>query len=103
MHTIEILGAQGPMKMKDLAGKMGITTGTLTVAIDNLEKIDLVKRIPNPEDRRSIVIVLTENGQGHYQKHSQHHRDLTAEGVADLATEDIEKFYDLLRSITNKM
>jgi DNA-binding MarR family transcriptional regulator len=43
MHTIEILGGNNLIKMKDLATKMGITTGTLTVMIDNLGKKGLVE------------------------------------------------------------
>ena len=47
-HTIEILGVNDGIRMKDLAAKMGVTTGTLTVMIDNLEKKSWSKesRIP---------------------------------------------------------
>ncbi len=101
MHTIEILGVHNPVKMKDLAGKMGITTGTLTVLIDNLEKKDLVNRIPNPDDRRSIVIVLTEKGREHYRLHSQYHRDLTAECVAGFSASDIDSFSKYLKKVVD--
>ncbi|WP_319548446.1 MarR family transcriptional regulator [Desulfogranum marinum] len=37
-NTIEIVGHAGSIKMKDLAEKLGVTTGTLTVAVDRLEK-----------------------------------------------------------------
>ncbi len=36
-HTIEIVGHEGAIKMRKLADKLGVTTGTLTVSIDRLE------------------------------------------------------------------
>jgi transcriptional regulator, MarR family len=63
MHTLEILGQQSPLRMKELAAKMGVTTGTLTVGVDRLEKQGLVTRIPHETDRRSILVALTEAGR----------------------------------------
>lgn len=42
VHTIEVLGVQGPLRMKELADKLGITTGTLTVQIEKLVKANLI-------------------------------------------------------------
>jgi DNA-binding MarR family transcriptional regulator len=46
----------------DLLATMMITSGTLTNRIDQLEKAGLVARAPNPDDRRSFLISLTEAG-----------------------------------------
>lgn len=96
-HTIEILGANDCVKMKDLALKMGVTTGTLTVMVDNLEKKQLVKRAKNPKDRRSYVIMLTEKGRKYYKHHSDFHVELTRECTANFSKEDLIKFESLLR------
>ncbi len=97
MHTIEILGGNESIRMKDLASKMGVTTGTLTVTIDRLEKRGLVKRIPNPGDRRSYVIRLTESGRKEYEKHSQYHYELTKECTGEFTESDINSFQEYLR------
>lgn len=97
MHTIEILGVNNMIKMKDLAAKMGVTTGTLTVMIDNLEKKGLVSRIQNPEDRRSYVIKLSEKGLAHYRRHSDFHLGLTRECTANFSEADMKRFDSLLR------
>ena len=39
-----------------------LSPGTMTNRIDQLEKAGLVERIANPEDRRSVIIALTEEG-----------------------------------------
>ena len=71
MHTIEMIGHHQSLRMKELASRMGITTGTLTVMIDRLEKAGLVVRQPNANDRRSFHIVLTGEGRRHFEEHHQ--------------------------------
>lgn len=76
VHTIEVLGSHGALRMKELAEKLGITTGTLTVQIEKLVKVNLIERCPHPEDRRSIVVKLTPEGGSIYRHHNQLHLDL---------------------------
>lgn len=59
VHTIEVLGSHGPMRMKELADRLSITTGTLTVQVDKLVKAGLIVRLPQESDRRSILVDLT--------------------------------------------
>ena len=39
-----------------------VSSGTMTNRIDQLEKTGLVERVLNPDDRRSVLIALTEAG-----------------------------------------
>ena len=103
MHTIEILGVNNMIKMKDLASKMGVTTGTLTVMIDNLEKKGLVQRIQNPEDRRSYVIRLTDTGKKQYRRHSNFHLELTRECTSGFSEEEIKIFRRLLERFISQI
>jgi DNA-binding MarR family transcriptional regulator len=106
MHTIEIVGhgAQGgALRMKELAQKMGVTTGTLTVMIDRLEQQVLLKRIPHKTDRRSCLIELTEKGQGLFAEHHQYHLRLTEEITATLSPEEQVLFSVMLEKIIGQM
>ncbi len=87
-HTLEILGTHGPMRMKELAGHMGLTTGTLTVAVDRLEQGGLVRRRPNEQDRRSILVELTEEGERHFQVHDTLHANLTRDMISELDNDE---------------
>lgn len=102
-HTIEIVGHAGSIKMKHLAEKVGVTTGTLTVSIDKLEKMGLLKRVPHKTDRRSILIELTEEGEAVYQHHHNHHYKLTLDIVADLTKEERIVFSSALQKALDKM
>jgi DNA-binding MarR family transcriptional regulator len=53
----------GAMTPRDLGRRLLISSGTLTSMLDRLESHDLVRRVPNPHDRRSLLIELTEQGR----------------------------------------
>ncbi len=105
MHTIEIVGHEdgSPLRMKELAKKMGVTTGTLTVMIDRLEQQGLLHRTPHETDRRSYLIALTEKGQGLFAEHHQYHLRLTEEITATLSREEQELFGAVLEKIIGQM
>jgi DNA-binding MarR family transcriptional regulator len=92
MHAIEMIGHHPNLRMKELASRMGITTGTLTVMIDRLEKFKLVTRQPHARDRRSFNIVLTPKGRQHFKEHHQLHLALTREITASLSDEEMRQF-----------
>jgi DNA-binding MarR family transcriptional regulator len=56
MQCINLLELLGPSTPGKLAVSTGLTTGGVTVMLDRLEKAGLVKRQPNPKDRRSILV-----------------------------------------------
>jgi DNA-binding MarR family transcriptional regulator len=103
MHTLEILGQQSPLRMKELAAKMGVTTGTLTVNIDRLEKQGLVTRIPHATDRRSILVALTAAGEKLHREHHEHHLHLTRELRAALTPEETEQFESILAKLSQAL
>ncbi|MDZ7292116.1 MAG: MarR family transcriptional regulator [candidate division KSB1 bacterium] len=60
--VLEALAHLGPMKMCDLGTKLLVSGANVTGVIDRLEKKGLVRRVMNSEDRRTLVIHLTEAG-----------------------------------------
>lgn len=47
----------GPMTAGRLAELSGFTSGGITSIVDRLERAKMVRRVPNPADRRSVLIV----------------------------------------------
>ena len=60
--VLEALHHKGPLCQKDIAAKILKSTGNITLVIDNLEKLGLVKRVRDSEDRRYLTVHLTETG-----------------------------------------
>ncbi len=56
MQCINLLDLLGPVTPGKLAAWTGLTTGGVTVMLDRLEKAGFIRREPNPNDRRSILV-----------------------------------------------
>jgi DNA-binding MarR family transcriptional regulator len=62
-QTLRWLWERDSQPFKDLAAANGCTRPTMTGIVDTLEKNGLVKRAPNPDDRRSLLVTLTKKGK----------------------------------------
>ncbi|WP_300672007.1 MarR family transcriptional regulator [Desulfoluna sp.] len=102
MHAVEIVGHHEKLRMKELANKMGITTGTLTVMVDRLEKKGLVNREPHPTDRRSYIIVLTDLGREHFHEHDHMHNLLTTKLTAPFKGDEIDRLKVYLERLVHQ-
>lgn len=82
-----------------LGPKMGIEPTSLSRTLKNLEERGLIIRKPNPEDGRSVLIILTEDGLKM--------RDVSKEVVLSfydaieekISVEELEVFYRVLQKI----
>lgn len=66
--VIEALGHLGEMTMCEISRKMLVSSGNMTVVVDNLEKQGLVERVRSKEDRRTIRINLTPAGKQVFER-----------------------------------
>jgi DNA-binding MarR family transcriptional regulator len=52
----------------ELSEKEGLSSGAMTNRLDQLEKAGLVRRLPDPDDRRALKVELTEKGHDVWEK-----------------------------------
>ncbi|HTZ62124.1 MAG TPA: MarR family transcriptional regulator [Thermoplasmata archaeon] len=57
------ISAQGGARAREVAESIGLTSAGITDLVDRLEARRLVRRAPDPDDRRAIRIELTEAGR----------------------------------------
>ena len=50
-------------RVYDIANELGITTGGTSKLVDRIEASGYCRRLPNPDDRRSSLLELTEEGR----------------------------------------
>jgi len=62
-NVMEVLFNAGSMPLKKISNELNVTGANITCVVDNLEKRDLVIRIPSKTDRRIINANLTEKGK----------------------------------------
>jgi len=62
LATLRRSGSPYQLSPTKLFNTLMVSSGTMTHRIDQLEKSELVKRNPDPSDRRGMLIVLTDKG-----------------------------------------
>lgn len=72
------------MPLGELAGAQNLVPRTITGLIDNLERDGLVRRVPDPLDRRSIRAQLTKAGRARIEAMMKDASDRQAEGTGGL-------------------
>ncbi|PLX72044.1 MAG: MarR family transcriptional regulator [Desulfuromonas sp.] len=102
MHAIEIIGHEKSLRMKELAEKLGVTTGTLTVTVDRLEQKGLIKRRPHESDRRSYRVVLTAEGEKHFARHHEFHLKLTEEIASALTPDELDNLESIMKKVVRQ-
>ena len=61
-NELEVLGTlvvRGPLSAGDIAHRTGLTSGAVTRLIDRLAERGSVRRRPDPEDRRRVLVEIT--------------------------------------------
>jgi DNA-binding MarR family transcriptional regulator len=61
-----LMDAEGQLPLGQLAAKLSCVKSNATQLVDRLEAENLVRRLPDPEDRRSIRAELTSEGRHSY-------------------------------------
>jgi MarR family 2-MHQ and catechol resistance regulon transcriptional repressor len=96
---MEILLHKGPLPIKSIGEKVLLTSGSMTAAINRLEKKRFVKRIQDPSDGRCFYVHLTAIGRGVIESaYAQHEKNL--EKIAGVLTsEERSELVRLLRKM----
>src|SRR5437762_12268297 len=55
--------AEQPLRLSELAARLGIVPRSATSVVDDLEAAGLVARQPDPHDRRATLVDLTPDGR----------------------------------------
>ena len=59
-RCLDILGTRGPMTAGQLAEAVRLTTGAVTGVLDRLEAAGLVRRVRDTQDRRRVIVEVTD-------------------------------------------
>lgn len=62
-RCLDILEQHGRMTAGHLATLSGLSTGAVTAVVDRLERAGYAQRVPDPSDRRRVLVELTERAQ----------------------------------------
>ena len=72
-RVLEVLLHKGPLPVNTIGPKVELTPGSISVAVDRLEKRGLVKREMSRSDRRVHTVHLTPEGDAAIREAFAHH------------------------------
>jgi DNA-binding MarR family transcriptional regulator len=100
MRLLNALQLEGEQTMGQLAGALEVTPRRVTALVEALERDALVARRPNPRDRRSILVRLTQAGLAQQQLGWERHQAQVAVAFGDLSEHDQVRLEQISRDLT---
>lgn len=95
-NVLEVLYTAGSMPLKKIGERLFVSGANITCVVDNLEKEELVKRVPSLEDRRIIIAELTHKGREKMEKLYPLHAKNISEITAGLTKDEQRQLESLL-------
>jgi DNA-binding MarR family transcriptional regulator len=97
------LGDDGPLRLTDLARRMGTSTPTASRSVDALEALGLVTRAPESSDRRALSIDVSPRGRDLLDERLRRAATAFAPAAATLSAADRRELVALLRRMTDAL
>lgn len=98
-----VLWQRDHISIVELSALVGLAKTTLTSMLDRMEESGLIERVPDANDRRKCILVLTgraRNLQEKYEQVSQEMNDIYFQGFCD---EEIKEFEGYLQRVLNNI
>ena len=97
--VLEVVLHKGPTPVNEIGSLVRLTSGSITAAVDRLEKKGLVERRNDPEDRRARVVHLTEQGRKLISCAFADHEAAMERATSALTPEERGEAADLLKKL----
>ena len=96
----KVCRSPGGLSMSDISESTGLSNALITGAVDNLEKIGLVRRTTGT-DRRSYIIRSTKNGESRHKDAERKLETSIESFLGGMERQDMDDFLDLLEKLDN--
>ncbi|MBY0549634.1 MAG: MarR family transcriptional regulator [Candidatus Obscuribacterales bacterium] len=97
--VLELLLHKGAAPINVFGEKLSLASGSITAAIDRLERRNLVRRIPSATDRRAKLVDLTEEGRQLIETAFEAHRNHMSYAVEGLTESESSQLLALLKKL----
>ena len=88
-----------PMKMSDLSRQLLVSNGNATAVVERLEKEGLAARSPAEDDKRVVLVALTDKGRAEFDAQAAGHRAEVDRLFSMLGHEELDALRDILHRV----
>ncbi|MGA0332934.1 MAG: MarR family winged helix-turn-helix transcriptional regulator [Kiritimatiellia bacterium] len=100
--VLEVLLHKGPLPVNTIGEKVLLTSGSITSAVQRLEKQGQVRREKGGKDARVVLVHLTPRGKTLIEKaYARHAQDLD-DIFTDLGGEERKQFLQLMKKVRSR-
>jgi DNA-binding MarR family transcriptional regulator len=99
LATLRRSGAPYRLRPSELTGTLMLTSSGTTKRLDRLEQAGLIERTADPDDRRGVLITLTEAGKQRIDATTEAHLANERRLLAALTDAERRELADLLRKL----
>jgi DNA-binding MarR family transcriptional regulator len=103
VECLSLILLKGISTPTELARYTGLTTGSATAMLDRLEKAKLIKRKPNPKDRRGVLIEFNKKSTETVGPMVAGIQKLQNELIASYSDKELETIADFLTRFTKNV
>jgi DNA-binding MarR family transcriptional regulator len=96
-------GAGEPLPPHVIAGRLLITSGTMTSLLDTLERRGLIRRVPHPSDRRKLLIDITDEARHILDRMLPRVHGASRDAFAVLSDAECETLVGLLERVQTQL
>jgi len=100
LATLRRSGPSYQLRPSDFTGSLMLTSSGTTKRLDRLERAGLIERSPDPDDRRGVVITLTDEGRALIDRVTEAHLANEERLLAGLSAAERDRLAALLRKLT---
>ncbi|MEU5184531.1 MarR family winged helix-turn-helix transcriptional regulator [Streptomyces longwoodensis] len=99
LATLRRAGEPYTLSPRELSATLMLTTGGMTGRLDKLERAGLLRRSPDPHDRRGLRVTLTEQGLDLVDRAVGSGLAVEREALSALNAQQADQLADLLREL----
>lgn len=99
---LNFLGEEDRILSRSLGQKLQISSATMTGIFDRLEKTALIERQPYPDDRRAILICLTDQGRKYAKEINSIMVKANREYLAPIDPKQSKAFRETLKTLSEE-
>lgn len=102
-RILYVLWQQGQMNISEISKRTSLAKTTLTSMLDRMESGGLIQRLPDPENRRQITIVLTPKARTLSESYERISEKMNQVFYSGFSQAEIEEFETALRHIIKNL
>ena len=97
--SVARLSRGGTVNVKTLADHLHVTTGFIANTTNKLQDMGLIEKTPDPEDRRRILLTITDKGKADLETLAPRQRQVNDVEFGSLSTENFQQLCCIIEAL----